>query len=442
MGITRPDLAAQVRAALPDLDGQACYRVAYSGGLDSTVLLHLLRHVPGLRAVHVNHGMQNQADVWQQHCQAQCERWAIPLDVRKVSPDISRGGPEAGAREARYAALAGLMQPGDVLLTAQHADDQAETFLLQALRGAGVRGLAAMPARAEFGAGHIARPLIKFLRAQLDEYAQAENLQYVQDPSNADPNLGRAFLRQRVLPQLRERWPELARNWSRSAAWCAQTTELTDALAVQDVQGCSGPVSSCLLASELQALSIARRSNALRYWLRGLALAPPDHRHLQQIEALLQNSRPDAQPIVAWPGGELRRSRDWIFAMPRLAAVPDRYSTNWDMHQPLMLPDGCGYLHVDRDEAGASALPVTVRLRVGGERLRLGARTHHSSLKHLLQSAQVPPWVRARLPLIYQGEELVAVADYWRARGVAQLRWTDAPVGADIVHIVGTQAFR
>lgn len=443
MGTTKPKLDQQVLAALPALDAHACYRVAYSGGLDSTALLHMLRHLPRLRAAHVNHSMQTQAGVWQQHCADQCERWAIPLDIRTVNPDVSHGGPEAGARVARYAALADLMQPGDVLLTAQHADDQAETFLLQALRGAGVRGLAAMPALTEFAVGSLARPLLAFTRAQLQAYAETQQLQYVQDPSNTDPNLARAYLRQRVLPQLRQRWPELASSWSRAAAWCAQTIELTDVLAAQDLRDCRAPIAKCLLVNQLRVLSAARRSNVLRYWLRSLELAPPDHRHLQQVATLLQNYRSDAQPIVAWADVELRRYRDWLFAMPRLAALPDHYCVPWDMRQPLVLPDGCGCLQIIGGEPrGGAALPVTVRLRIGGERLRLAGRTHHSSLKHLLQSAQVPPWVRARLPLVYQADKLVAVADYWHAQSIAQLRWTGAPAGADLVHIVGAQAFR
>lgn len=442
METIKPDLAKQVLAALPGLHTRGCYRVAYSGGLDSSVLLHMLRKLPQVRAVHINHGMQTQAIAWQRHCEQQCERWAVPLDVRQVNPDVRQGGPEAGARDARYAALAKLMQSGDVLVTAQHADDQAETFLLQALRGAGVRGLAAMPALAEFCNGHIARPLLEFTRSQLHDYAQAHALAYVQDPSNADASLDRAYLRQHILPAVRQRWPQLSRCWSRSAAWCAQAGELADELAAQDMQTCLGPVAESLSMGRLRDLSAARRNNVLRYWLRHLSLAPPDHRHLQAIDALVMNTRSDAQPVVVWADVQLRRYRDWVFAMPRLAPVPVDYNADWDLRQPLALPDGCGYLQVEGCEQHAYAVPVNVRLRIGGEALQLPGRSHHSRLKTLLQSAAVPPWVRARLPLVYRADELVAVADYWRVENMPRLRWCGAPVGANWPRVVGAQAFR
>lgn len=432
-------LVEQLVARLSALKASGRLLVAYSGGLDSTVLLHALRGVPGVRAVHINHGMQAQADAWASHCARQCEHWRVPLDIRMVQPDLRRDGPEAGARAARYAAFSALMGEKDVLLTAHHANDQAETFLLQALRGAGVRGLAAMPEIAPLGAGRIARPLLDFSRKQLLQYARAHALDWVEDSSNVDTRLARSYLRVSVSPQLAQHWPGFESQLVRAAAWCAQASELQDDLARMDIQTSRGPLPECLCRRVLTSLSGPRQDNLVRYWLRDLGLAAPDHRHLAQIRYAVNHAGSDAQPLVEWADVQLRAFQEWIFVMPALAEPPEEYVATWDMREPLCLPAGCGVLQASRPVGDRR---VTVRLRQGGERLALARRAHSSSLKKILQAAQVPPWVRARLPLVYMGEELVAVADYWKNARGPDLQWLDAPPGAGLVRVVASSAFR
>lgn len=446
MGITRPSDPQTLRqrglAALPQPGPGGVYRVAYSGGLDSTALLHMTKDLPGVCAVHVNHAMQTQADVWQQHCETQCRRWSLPLECRQVRPDTRKGGPEAAARDRRYAVLRESMRAGDVLLTAQHADDQAETFLLQALRGAGVRGLAAMPDVAPFGVGHLARPLLKFTRAELADYARSASLTWVEDPSNQDAALGRAALRQQVSPALEARWPGYAQRLSRAAAWCAQAAALADELARMDLDACVGPLEACLNARRIADMTVERQSNLLRYWIHSLGYTPPDHRHVEQILRQLASAAGSGQFLVDWPGVQIRGFNSWLFAMRELPESPQAYSAEWDMQGGLRLPAGCGQLEADAQQPAGTPLSVSVRFRQGGEKLCLNERSHQHSLKQLLQQSGVPGWVRARLPLLYQGGELVAVADYWRQEHIPRLHWVDAPPGAALPRVVGTSAFR
>lgn len=455
MAPTKPKSGAplyeQLQAALQALNADH-YWVAFSGGLDSTALLHLLRDHPKVSAIHVNHGMQASADAWQTHCERYCAQWRVPLTVKNVSPDLRAGGPEAGARQARYAAIADTVQSGDVLLTAQHEQDQAETFLLQALRGAGPRGLASMPHVAEFAAGRIARPLLNVPRQQLSDYVQAHNLQWVDDPSNADPHLDRSFLRHRISPVLDEHWPGFAQRLARTARWCASASELNDELAQIDWQHCQvfiGQVviTECLSIDAIRTLSCVRQDNLLRYWITQQGLPTPDHRHMQQMRGLLGARRPDVHPVVSWADTELRRHQDWLFVMPKLAPAPLNYSALWNGQSMLELPSGCGRLEMHGPYVKQN---LSVRFRRGGERIRLNGRRHSTRLKQLLQTAKMPDWVRERLPLIYRDGELVAIADFWHSEALAgpdiaaqlSLSWHNAPPGTQLARVVGNHAFR
>lgn len=394
------------------------YLVAFSGGCDSTVLLHalvVLREtlaVP-IIAVHVDHGLQAPSEAWARHCAAQCAAWQVPFISRRVNARARAGeSAEAAARQARYAALRDVMQTGDVLFTAHHQDDQAETFLLQLLRGAGPRGLAAMPECAAFGPGHLARPLLGFSRDELCAYARQAGLRWIDDPSNFDTVFDRNFLRNEVIPALQGRWPAASRVIARAAAHQAETAQLLDALAESDaVQVQAG---DALSVSALRALSGARARNLLRWWIGRRGLPVPDSRRLQRILDEVAGARVDAEPRVHWPGAEARRYRDGLFVLPRLHRVPDQ-ALPWDGRSDLVVP-GLGTLR-SADVPGALAADVraglTVRFGAAGLRIRPTGRVHHHSLKKLWQEAGVPPWVRERTPLIFVDGRLVAVAGHW-----------------------------
>lgn len=390
--------------------------IAFSGGLDSTVLLHLLadyarNHAsPPLRAIHIHHGLQTAADAWPAHCQAICDNLGIELQVIhvQVTPGASL---EQAARDARYAAFRRALGPGDILFTGQHRDDQAETLLFRLLRGAGLRGLAAMPGHRALGQGSLVRPLLGCSRQQLQGYAQVNGLAWIEDPSNADTQLARNYLRGEVFPLLQQRWPQASQNFGRAAEHLGEAQGLLDELAQEDLAlaGAGAPLAWSELDSldlaTLVALSPARQRNALQYWLSRRTRLP-DTRHWAGW-ADLRDAVADAQPAWRLADGQLLRSHgriwwlsgDWLQLPAGELAWPDPA-------EPLLLP-GNGSVRL----AGATPLNgLRIAYRQGGEVLDLPGRGRRD-LKRLLNELQVPLFVRPRLPLLYQGERLLAVAN-------------------------------
>ncbi|MDE2089039.1 MAG: tRNA lysidine(34) synthetase TilS [Gammaproteobacteria bacterium] len=419
MGFT-PDKLLTAIAQLPDAPR---YWVAYSGGLDSHVLLHALaRRRPrgALHAVHVDHGLHPESARWSAHCERTCAALGVPCRVTRVDAAPAPGqSPEAAARTARYTALQSVLAPGDCLLTAHHQDDQAETVLLQLLRGAGPRGLAGMPALACFGAGWLARPLLGFERAELREYALQHGLRWIEDSSNVDPRFDRNYLRHEILPRLLARWPGASRALARAARHNAEAAALLRALARIDLGPLRGRAPDTLSASALHALDPARRRNALRAWIEERGAPAPSSAQLEQALSGVLGCVPDAVPRLHWPGAELRRYRDEVYVLPVPAPHDPGVSLDWDMHEPLFLPAALGTLTaVPVLGAGLKAAlcrrgPITVRFRRGGERCRPARRGHDHALKKLFQEQGVPPWQRDRIPLIYLGDGLAAVAGLW-----------------------------
>lgn len=404
--------------------------VAFSGGADSSVLLHVavttgLRPV---RAVYIDHGLHPESAEWGEHCRSVCAGYAIDFRVIPVQVDTDSGdSPEAAARRARYAALRADLAANEMLLTAHHEQDQLETFLLQTLRG-GVRGLAAMPLFTETdGAPHL-RPLLTVPDALIRHYAAEHKLSWREDPSNAESRFDRNYLRHEVLPGLLERWPGAAAAVSRSARLIGESAELLDELARADL-GQSTPVSH-VAVGRLQQLPHIRRKNALRYAIRRAGLPVPAERQLEEALAALLDSRPDAQPVAAWPGARIRRFRDllWLYAehddpLEQLAHAPAQLG--WiNPEQSVQLGKVRGIIE-SRIETGAGFSAVlsgdglTIRFRGGGERLRPGPGARERTLKNLLQESDVLPWMRSNIPLIYAGEQLLAVGDIWVNHDVA-----------------------
>jgi len=418
--------------------------LAYSGGLDSSVLLHRLAAEPrwrqtGLRAVHVHHGLQPGADAWAAHCGATCAALGVPLEVVRVQVAAATGlGLEAAARQARYAALEERLAPGEWLLTAHHLDDQAETFLLRALRASGPEGLAAMRPLRRFGPGWHWRPLLDCPRAALLDWARARGLDWIEDPSNAQPDPERNFLRLEVLPLLRRRWPQAAAALARSAALSAEANTLLESADQALLAPMLEPGGQVLALPPLLDQPAARRARLLRLWVRGLGLPPLPARGVEAIEGQLLHARGDAQPCFAWAGARLLRWRGRLHADWQRAPLPAGWSCSWDGRAPLELPDG-GRLQLcdagGRAAPAGFAEPLRVAARQGGERLRMPGRAHRHALKHLLQDAGIPPWERAGLPLLWHGSadaaELLAAGDrivaaplqsWLQARGL-RLHW-------------------
>jgi tRNA(Ile)-lysidine synthase len=400
--------------------------VALSGGVDSVVLLAALaarlRKRTRLRAVHVHHGLHADADQWSEHCAAVAKRLGVPLTTLRVKVARGRGdSPEAAARDARYEALAAELAPGEVLLTAHHEDDQLETVLLQLMRGAGVAGLAGMPEVAPFARGMLVRPLLSRSRAEIEAWARANDLTWVEDDTNANPQFDRNYLRHRVLPVLRQRWPAAAHAVSRSARHAAEAQGLLDALALADVERASNGAS--LSVQRLRALAPDRRRNAVRFWIARAGYPVPDTKRLREITTTLIDARADANPVVSWNTTRVRRHADQLTlerASASRATSPgdDAIAWNWRANPRIPLASTRGALEITPDPHGPidlDALPtlLTIRQRRGGERLRprRGGRT--ATVKSLLQSSRVPLGERAEIPLVFNDAQLVAVADRW-----------------------------
>lgn len=416
--------------------------VAFSGGADSTALLHAAAALPGvrLRALHVDHGLQDGSAAWAQHCLATASALGVECRVlpAAISPaDIDAEGVEGAARTARYRLLAATLAPGACLLTAQHREDQLETVLLQLLRGAGLPGLAAMPPSAPFGPGRLLRPLLDYGRAELCAYLEARGIDWLEDPTNRDPRFDRSFLRREIVPRLLERWPAADRNAARSAGHLAEGAGLLRQLAAADLDACDAGEGR-LDADRLRRLPAERRRNALRHWLRSAGYRAPDALHLGR---LLQEvvAGGGEQPRLRLGEAEVRRYRDRLYLLDAAAADagPPQEAFPIAPGARLTLPHGLGALTLRPGsprglDPALVASGCEVRFRSGGESLAPEEGRPSRRLKQLAQEAGIVPWMRGRLPLVYCGGELVAVADLWtaarhrRAKGVAVV-WDDRP---------------
>lgn len=400
------------------------YRVGFSGGLDSTVLLYLMASLRDelnapLSALHVDHGLSEHSAEWSNHCRDFCDALNVPLTVEQVRVERDNGkGLEAAARHARYAVFEKFLGEGEVLLSAHHRDDQAETLLLQLLRGGGVHGLAAMPLQRPLGTGVLLRPLLDIPRTDLEVYAREHGLTWIDDPSNFDTTLERNYLRHTLLPQLEQRRAGLHKVLARSAANFAESAQLLDELAAMDRQSAlkEGGV---LSLSVLRGLSPARCRNLLRFHCRQLGLPLPDVSQLQQVVEGLLFAVEDAMPVVSWPGAEVRRYRDGVWFMPPLSPLADEaLVVLWNGTDTVEWPSALGTLNVKRAQGqGVSVEKLRgafeLRLRRGGESLVLPGRQGHHDLKKLYQEAGVPIWERERRPLLYIDGELAQVTGLW-----------------------------
>jgi tRNA(Ile)-lysidine synthase len=415
---------ASLLAQLMQLPVPQRYCVAYSGGIDSHVLLHALVQIrdtlpcPDIHAIHVNHSIHPDAEQWARHCENVCYELGVAFEAITINVQRQpKHSLEATARDARYDAFAQLSQAHDMLLLAQHQDDQAETLLLQLMRGSGVKGLAGMPVCTVFAEGWMARPLLAFGREAIQQYAITQQLPWIEDPSNLDTAFDRNFLRHAVLPQLRQRWPAVDATLARVARHQADAAELLEVLAQQDLTRLVTPDPAVLNIELLAQLDPVRQRNVLRYWLHRICTLPlPSTAQLQRILDEVLPAAVDTTPLVHWPGAEVRRYHNALHAMAPLAVVDSGWQQHWDLQSGLHLPAG-GTLQVRQGEGVGLRIAdvehgVTVRYRRGGERCRLPGRAHHHELKKLLQEWAVPPWQRDGIPLIYIGDQLAQVVGF------------------------------
>ncbi|MCB1857108.1 MAG: tRNA lysidine(34) synthetase TilS [Gammaproteobacteria bacterium] len=398
------------------------YWLAYSGGRDSHVLLHLLaglgaRLPARLTAVHINHGLQPEADDWDAHCRTVCGELQVPFEsiALRLSP-VPGKSLEALARNARYQALTDLMNSGDVLLTAHHQGDQAETILLQLLRGAGPAGLSAMPGLTALDPGYLGRPLLGVSTEALASYAALHRLQWIEDVSNLDERFDRNFLRSRVIPVLRQRWPALSRTLSRSASHCGEAQSLVERVADDGLARLMDKTTASLAIPGLSELPMPEIRVILRHWIKSLGFLVPDAGRIDEMIRETTLAAPDRHPLIRWPGAEVRRYRRRLFIRPPLPAFDNRTVLPWNGELPLQLPASLGQLHAVSDTKGImpsfwQSAAIDVRFRHKGESLRVAGRNNSRSFKKLFQEHGVPPWLRDRIPLVYLDGKLAAIAD-------------------------------
>ena len=425
LGSQAEPVVVRVRAALehwPPPADAASVIVAFSGGVDSTVLLATLARlelrVP-LRAAHVDHGLHPDSHRWSAHCAETARALGVELATIRVEVERSgRSGLEAAARTARYAALAELLAPGDVLLTAHHGDDQLETVLLRIVRGSGVRGLRAIQERMPFGRGWLARPLLGCSRAEILAQARAWELRWLEDPANRSLEHDRNFLRAEVVPRLVERWPAAARSAQRLAEQMADAEGILEEVATRDAAAVADAAK--VPRAALEPLDPARQRNLLRYLVRRAGFEAPSAQKVEELRHALLGARRDAQPRIRWTGVDARVFRGHLYLMPALPAASARgFAARLDKVHGWTGPEG----EVEFELLGAGpGLPeswlddgLTLRFRSGGEDFRPLERTHARPLKRWLQEAAIVPWMRTRIPLLYRHDELVAVGDLWLA---------------------------
>lgn len=411
------DMTMTPSSLMQQLQQHRQFLVAFSGGLDSTVLLHQLvcwwRQEPGisLRAIHIHHGISQNADRWVEHCQQLCAEWQVPLVVERVTLMPGGAGLEAEARAARYQAFREALLPGEVLLTAQHLDDQSETLLLALKRGSGPAGLSAMPVSATFADTQLIRPLLHETRATLLLWAQRYGLRWIEDESNQDDAYDRNFLRLRVLPLLNARWPHFAEAAARSAALCGEQEQLLDELLADELSRLLD-VNGSLAIDPLVSMSGPKRAALLRRWLAAMGATMPSREMLTRLWQEVALAREDASPCLRLGDFDVRRFQQRLWRVKALPGQTDRQIEWQNLHAPLVLPDGLGQvsllpggnIHLPRADE-----PVTIRFKAPGM-LHIVGRHGGRKLKKIWQELGVPPWLRDTTPLLFYGDTLIAAA--------------------------------
>ena len=403
--------------------------MAFSGGLDSRVLFELARQAQQqqqqpnlvLRAIHVHHQLSPFADDWAAFAQQVCETAKVPISIYKVDPQsLSNASLEDRARRARYAVFEQELQTNEVLLQGHHQNDQVETLLLRLLRGAGTLGLASIPLQRPLGKGLILRPLLKTAKSELLAFAQAAQLEWVEDNSNFEVNFDRNYLRLKVLPLLQERFPNTNQNLARVTQLAATSQQLNQDLAQIDLATCQRTEHSLNLESFLK-LAAYRQVNLLRYWLSIRCLTLPNHKIWHELTKLYHAST-DSQPLVSWDKGEqqveARRFQQQLFIAPShyFQPLPKTWQTTWDGISPISTPVGSINFQLTHLLAANKTQAFTLQSRQGGEVLRLAQRGQRD-VKRLLQELQLPPWQRNQLVFIWQQQQLIAVDKFLVAEG-------------------------
>lgn len=397
--------------------------IAYSGGVDSHVLLHLfasnLVFKSRVTAVYVHHGLQLEADQWAIHCESVALALGVGFKCIRVNAQKNtRQSQEEVARNARYRVLKALLDENDVLLLAQHREDQMETVLLQLFRGAGIQGLSGMPLVIGFGLGQMIRPFLDISKQAINAYAVLHQLHWVEDPSNQSDDFDRNFLRNQILPQLKQRWPALDKTVSRSARHCANSQTISQDLAVQLLHGLYDESNKTLDLKGLLALESNQKQLVLRQWFAMHQLRMPSEKILQRVLVEVAGAREGANPELKTAGHCIRRYRDKLYCLSVVEDEADINEQCWlEKEQSLEFKKHC-FLRVKESSTGVNKrlwdeAEVVIKPRCGSEKITLPGRQGRHTLKKLFQEQAIPPWERDAIPLLYLDGRLAVIGDLW-----------------------------
>lgn len=413
----------QFGTCLQNLKAAQHIYIAYSGGIDSHVLLHICATQPELThkitAVYVHHGLQKNAEIWGVHCEQQAKNLAVNFQLLRVNAQPKHGqSPEEAAREARYQALACLIHENELLLVAQHQEDQLETVLLQLFRGAGVQGLAAMPKLIRFSQGHLLRPFLEVSKQTIQAYAQTHQLTWVEDLTNQCNDFDRNFLRNAIVPLLKTRWSRVAKTVSRSAQHCANAQQLLNEVGDVLFNTAFNSDDNTLSINVLQSFDYHKQQLIIRQWFKYQHLQMPSTTFIDAIFETVINTKSSSSPQLKKADYVIRRYQDKLYGLKNLSHGKYRENLTWEQTENQILLPNQSILQRHSATFGIPAFlwhraKVTVRFRQGGEKISLAGRKGQHTLKNLFQETAIPPWERDCIPLLYFDEQLVAVADLW-----------------------------
>ena len=407
------------RQIKPLLPNKFC--IAFSGGMDSTVLLHVMKNIidekSQIRAIHINHNIVDNSKVWTKTCKSICKNFGIDIEIISLEVTHNGYGLEAAARDERYKKLKEKLYENEYLLTAHHEEDQMETVFLRMARGTGLDGLQGINEKYSFGEGIIFRPMLEVSKTSVMDYAKEHQLKWVEDSSNQDTHFDRNFLRKKIIPQFRERWPSIASSVSRLSQLSAQNIKILNQIAEEDI----GPIANMneLPLAKLLDKSFERANNMLRYIILANGMSIPSMKTLQ--DGLKEMLDPETdKSVIAWKDYCIRKYKNHLYFLSNSDLEPNKVDVRipWEIGKTVNLGENIGtieatFIHGDGLSIEKCKNKLTISYRQGGELIKPIGHRINKSLKNLFQENQILPWMRDKIPLIYYQDELVSVADLW-----------------------------
>ena len=432
-----------------NLENYSRIAVAFSGGLDSSVLLHSLVGIPEFKekvfAIHVNHGLSPNSKSWIKHCDKFCSGLGVNFIPLTIELENSKTN-ENILRKARYEALFSCLKQGDVLCTAHHQDDHIETILFRILRGTGIKGLAGIEKYSQMEGIDLIRPLISYSKKDLLDYADKFEVNWIEDESNEDLSISRNFIRKKVIPNLKnDNWPEYKNSISYLSIKAKEANEILDEIAYLDLKLCASESLDRLSILKIKELSHARAMNVLFTWLGINTHLGVSNKLTDQVYKSIILASESSNPVVTFGkkgqkgSFQIRRFNNFLHHLPLTETETLSNKKVWKRNSddPLELPTGTLSMQVALGKGISTQLTepgISIKGRIGGERCKPEGRSKSQKLKKLFQEYGVPPWVRDRIPLVYVGDQLAAVSDLWVCdefvakkdeRGIV-LSWTDS----------------